>query len=142
MEELNKAISQLEHQDVLENIKFQEQGGYLSLDAIAQIGDAAIKVSIPKYVEMVKKYRNGTIYKAFLWSLSERRAVFDDLQKYIDLWEKHAEEFEVLLYNSMSEVLEEKKIEESRWEKSNTYYMEQGNQEIASQHMNNVEKLR
>jgi len=68
--------------------------------------------------------------------------VFDDLQKYIDLWEKHAEEFEVLLYNSMSEVLEEKKIEESRWEKSNTYYMEQGNQEIASQHMNNVEKLR
>lgn len=79
--------------------------------------------------------------KSFLKFLA-RRANFDNLEEYVYIGEDYAKDLEELMNNGKKEVLKEKGLSEEYWEKSTSYHISQGNQEVMMMQFTILQRLK
>lgn len=104
--------------------------GYLTFQSISQICDATLEIAAPTFVLLTRKDRK------------ERRNNRNDLARYISLWNEYAAVLEELIETSQKEVLERLNVSAHVWEASNSFFMQQGNQELLMLHASLPQKLK
>lgn len=72
----------------------------------------------------------------------DRRAVFDDLEKYVLVGEQYAKNLEELMNSGKKEVLLEKGLSESYWERSTSHHISQGNNDVLMMQFTILQRLK
>jgi len=115
-------LTRLEKANIIAQINVQYEGNYLTVDTIKQISDAVVKFSLPEFIEMTKKDRE------------ERRANKDNLDVYIELWDKYTQNLEEVVEKNQKLVLSDLNIGDKVFEDSNNYHITNNNQDLFMLH--------
>lgn len=123
-------MSKLQKANIIAGIKVERQNGVLTLETIAHVSDAVIKFASGDFIELTESDR------------ANRRAVKNDLQKYIEIWNEYTRRLEEIVDSAQKNILSELNITEKDWEDSNTYYMSQNNNELLMLHATLPQRLK
>jgi len=129
IDETGTGLTEADKKAIISAIKIQNNGENLSIQTIAQICDATLKLASPQFIELTRRDRK------------ERRSS-KNLRRYIELWDDYAQRLEEVIESSQRAVLKELGLSDAVWENSNGFYMNQGNHELMMLHASLPQKLK
>jgi hypothetical protein len=130
VDETGTILSNSEREAIARAIRIERNGQNLSIVTISQICDATLRFAAPDFIRLTNTDRQ------------ERRALKNDLRKYIELWDTYAHQLEDIIEKSQKEVLRALNISDEDWENSNGFYMQSGNHELLMIHASLPQKLK
>jgi len=130
VDETGSVLSSAEREAIARSIRIEYQGPNLSIATISSICDATLRFAAPDFIRLTTLDRQ------------ERRALKNDLRKYIELWDTYAHQLEEIIEKSQKDVLKALGITDDVWENSNGFYMQSGNHELLMIHASLPQKLK
>jgi len=130
VDETGSVLTSAEREAIARAIRIEYQGPNLSIATISNICDATLRFAAPDFIRLTNLDRQ------------ERRALKNDLRKYIELWDTYAHQLEEIIEKSQKDVLKALGITDDVWENSNGFYMQSGNHELLMIHASLPQKLK
>lgn len=134
-------MNRLRKDNIIARIVVEKEGDFLSINTILQIVDAIVEVASIDYAELIKQAReSNSLYSEF--QVIGKRACFDNLKKYIALWQQNIEDVEQLIDNTRKTILKKLNIDNTLWENTNAHYVVENNYQLYMMHATIPQRLK